>query len=143
MMDILNITWDCGKGRMQISLDKFFPCTKKDLKKLLKIISLLEWEHELELKENLRVYFQEQKAAHEAAKKESARQHLEHKQREADTRELVTTRKRPNGVPLSKDELKEEKNKMGNYKRCASIHLSDYKQHEKSEKQFSEYLKLL
>ena len=28
-MDILIITWDYGRGRMQIFLDKFFPCTKK------------------------------------------------------------------------------------------------------------------
>lgn len=72
MMETLNITWNCGKGRMQIILDKFFPSTKKDLKKLLKVIPL-DWEHETELKENLKVYFQEQKAAHEAAKKRAQR----------------------------------------------------------------------
>ena len=142
MMNALNITWDRGKGRMQILLDKFFPCTKKDLKKLLSIISL-DWEHETELKENLKVYFQEQKTAHEAAKKAHAREHLEYRQKEADTKEIVTTGKRPNGVPLSKDELTEEKNKLGSYKRCAATHLSNYKRHEKEEKQFSDYLKLL
>lgn len=68
MMNTLNITWNFGKGRMQILLDKFFPSTKKDLKQLLKIISL-DWEHETELKESLKVYFQEQKTVHEAAKK--------------------------------------------------------------------------
>lgn len=142
MMNTLNITWNFGKGRMQILLDKFFPSTKKDLKQLLKIISL-DWEHETELKENLKVYFQEQKTAHEAAKKESAKKHFEFRQREADTKEMVTTKKRPNGVPLSEDELVEEESKLGKYKRYAAIHLSDYKRHEKEEKQFSEYLKLL
>lgn len=73
MMNTLNITWNFGKGRMQILLDKFFPSTKKDLKQLLKIISL-DWEHETELKENLKVYFQEQKTVHEAAKKKKRAQ---------------------------------------------------------------------
>lgn len=142
MMNILNITWNFGKGRMQILLDKFFPSTKKDLKKLLSIISL-DWEHETELKENLKVYFQDKKAEHEAAKKESAKKHLEFRQREADTKEMVTTRKRPNGVPLSEDELKEEKGRLSFYKATAKDYLLRYKQHEKEEKQFSEYLKLL
>lgn len=142
MMNTLNITWNFGKGRMQILLDKFFPSTKKDLKKLLKIISL-DWEHETELKENLKVYFQEQKTVHEAAKKESAKKHFEFRQREADTKEMVTTKKRPNGVLLSEDELKEEKERLAFYKATARDYLLRYKQHEKEEKQFSEYLKLL
>ncbi len=142
MMNTLNITWNFGKGRMQILLDKFFPSTKKDLKQLLKIISL-DWEHEAELKENLKVYFQEQKTVHEAAKKESAKKHFEFRQREADTKEMVTTKKRPNGVPLSEDELKEEKERLAFYKATARDYLLRYKQHEKKEKQFSEYLKLL
>lgn len=142
MMNTLNITWNFGKGRMQILLDKFFPSTKKDLKKLLSIISL-DWQHEDELKDKLKVYFQDKKAEHEKAKKYSAKMHLENRQLEADSKEMVTTRKRPNGVSLSKDELAEEKKKLGKYKRYAAIHLSDYKRHEKEEKQFSEYLKLL
>ena len=142
MMETLNITWDNGKGRMSIFLDKFFPSTKKDLKKLLSIISL-DWQHEDELKDKLKVYFHDKKAEHEKAKKYSAKMHLENRQLEADSKEMVTTRKRPNGVSLSKDELAEEKKKLGKYKRYAAIHLSDYKRHEKEEKQFSEYLKLL
>lgn len=142
MMNTLNITWDCGKGRMQIFLDKFFPSTKKDLKKLLSIISL-DWEHETELKEDLKVYFQEKIAEHEKAKMYSVKMHLQNKQLEADMEEIVTTRKRPNGVPLSKDELEREKKKLKEYKMYSGIYLSNYKQHEKEENQFSEYLKLL
>lgn len=141
-METLNITWDNGKGRMNIFLDKFFPSTKKDFKKLLSIISL-DWKHESELREKLKVYFQEKKTEHEKAKKHSAKMHLENRKLEADSKEMVTTKRHPNGVPLSKDELAEEKKKLGEYKRYAATHLSDYKQHEKEEKQFSEYLKLL
>lgn len=141
-METLNITLNDGKGRINIFLDKFFPCTKKDFKKLLSIISL-DWQYEHELREKLKVYFQEKKAEHENMKKHSAKMHLENRQLEADSKEMITTRKRSNGIPLSKDELAEEKEKLGKYKRYAAIHLSYYRQHEKEEKQFSEYLKLL
>lgn len=140
MIDILNIIWD--QGQMKIILDKFFPCSKKELKKLIAVISI-DWEHEKEIKENLKVYFQEKKVEHEAVKKENARWHLEYKQKETDTKEIVETRKRPNGMSLSKDELKEEKERLAFYKTIAKNYLSQYKQHEKEEKQFSEYLKLL
>lgn len=143
MMDnYLCIEWDDGRGNMKINLDKFFPTTKKNLKKLLSVIPL-DWRHEDELKEKLKVYFQEKKREHETGKKDSARQHLEYRQREADTKAIVVTKKRPNGVPLSADELKEEKKNLQYYKNAASSYLSAYKQHEKEEKQFSEYLKLL
>lgn len=142
MMDVLNMIWDCGRGRAQIILDKFFPCTKRDLKKLLAVISL-DWEHETEIKEHLKAYLQEKVTEHKGAKEESARQHIEYKQKEADAKEIVTTGKRPDGVPLSKDELKKEKEKLRRYKVSAGSHLSQYKQHQKNEKQFSEHLKLL
>jgi hypothetical protein len=142
MMETLNITWNCGKGRMRILLDKFFPSTKKDLKKLLSISSL-DWEHETELKEKLKTYFEEKQSEHESAKKENAKKHFEFRQREADTKEMVTTKKCPNGVPLSEDELKKEKERLAFYKATAKDYLLRYKQHEKEEKQFSEYLKLL
>lgn len=119
MMETLNITWDNGKGRMSIFLDKFFPSTKKDLKKLLSIISL-DWQHEDELKDKLKVYFQDKKAEHEKAKKYSAKMHLENRQLEADSKEMVTTRKRPNGVSLSKDELAEEKKEAGKIQEVCS-----------------------
>lgn len=142
MMDDLYIRWDYGRGNMVIILDKFFPTTKKNLKKLLSVIAL-DWEHESELKEKLKVYFQEKQQEHETGKKKSARQHLDYRQREADTKQIVLTKKRPNGVPLSVDELKEEKERLKLYKNTAARHLSEYKQHDKEEKQFSEYLKLL
>lgn len=71
MMDDLYIRWDYGRGNMVIILDKFFPTTKKNLKKLLSVIAL-DWEHESELKEKLKVYFQEKQQEHETGKKKRA-----------------------------------------------------------------------
>lgn len=142
MMEIINITWNCGRGQMQIPLDEFFPCAKKDLKKLLEIISL-DWEHEEELKKKLKIYFQNKQTEHESAKKESIKQYFEYQQKEADTKVIVATGKHPNGVLLSKDELKAEKKNLDFHKRIVKEKLADYKQHEKNGKRFSEYLKLL
>ena len=138
----LYIKWNNGRGGMVIHLDNFFPCTKSNLKKLLSTISL-DWGHEVELVENLKVYFQEKMAEHEGLKKIDAEQHLYYRQKEADTKQIVTTKKRSNGVPLKKEELRAERENLGRYKMLARDHLSGYKQHEKMEKWFSETLKLL
>lgn len=47
---------------------------------------------------------------------------------------MVTTKKRPNGVLLSEDELKEEKERLAFYKATARDYLLRYKQHEKRRK---------
>lgn len=143
MEKLFCIKWNSGRGSMVIDLEKFFPTSKKNLKKLLSIIAL-DWEHERELKETLKVYFQEKKKdENERLKNENAKQHLEYKQKESDTKQMVTTKKRPNGVPLSADELKAEKENLRNYKTSAGSYLSYYKRNVKEEKQFSEYLTLL
>lgn len=56
-MDDLYITYNDGHGKMLIHMDYFFPCSQARFKKLLKIINL-DWQHEAELKEKLKVYFQ-------------------------------------------------------------------------------------
>lgn len=56
-MDDLHITYNHGNGEMLIHLDYFFPCSQVRFNKLLKIIEL-DWQHEAELKESLKVHFQ-------------------------------------------------------------------------------------
>ena len=56
MKQILYISWETGY--MNIDMDQFFPCTKTKFNKLLKIIEM-DWRHCKELKETLKVYFQE------------------------------------------------------------------------------------
>lgn len=54
-MNDLYIEWETG--HMNIHMDFFFPCNIQRFKKLLKIIEL-DWQHEEELKEKLKVHFQ-------------------------------------------------------------------------------------
>lgn len=74
-MDDLFITYNNGHGQMNIRMNYFFPCSQARFKKLLKIIEL-DWQHEAELKEKLKVHFQNRipKLPDEAAakKKEAA-----------------------------------------------------------------------
>lgn len=63
-MNDLHIEWKPGgcngnntHGEMNIHMDKFFPCSMADFKKLLKIIAL-DWEHEEAIRETLKSYFQ-------------------------------------------------------------------------------------
>ncbi len=131
-----------GLGKMMIHMDNFFPTTKKNMKKLLSIISL-DWEHENELREKLKVYFQEKIEECEAGRKSSAKNHLDYKQKEVDTKQIVTLGKWPNGVPLSKDEWKDQKEKLRTYKAMAGECLSSFKRYEKQKAQFSEHLKMM
>ena len=58
MNNDLYIKWETGY--MNIHMDFFFPCSQQRFKKLLKVIAL-DWQHEDELKETLKVYFQKLK----------------------------------------------------------------------------------
>jgi hypothetical protein len=78
---------------MEIYMDKFFPCEQARFKKLLKIISL-DWAHEEELKEELKVYFQNRipnlpKEA-EAKKREAA----EYKRKAAEAKKALNAEKK-------------------------------------------------
>lgn len=137
---ILLIRWETGS--MKICMDNFFPCSFQKLNKLLKIINL-DWQHEAELKEELKSYFQNARAEHEELKKVDAKQHLYYKQKEADTKQVVSTKKHPNGVPLKKEELQAEREQLREYKMLARKHLSGFKRHEKKENWFCETVKLL
>lgn len=55
MNNDLYIKWETGC--MNIHMDFFFPCSQQRFKKLLKVVAL-DWQHEDELKETLKVYFQ-------------------------------------------------------------------------------------
>lgn len=89
-MNDLHIKYDSGS--MVIHMDNFFPTSQVKLKKLLKIIEL-DWQHEDELKENLKVYFQNKIAEHERLRKEAGKCHLDWRQKVADTNVLVATKK--------------------------------------------------
>lgn len=141
-MNDLYITYNDGHGEMLIHMDYFFPCSQARFKKLLKIIAL-DWQHEAELKEKLKVHFQNRIADLVELRKENSRKYYDNKQKDADTARLIESRKHPNGLPVSKDELKQAKADLKEYRENWKKALADAKRNKKFKEQFEQYLELL
>ena len=141
MNNDLYIKWETGY--MNIHMDFFFPCSQQRFKKLLKVIAL-DWQHEDELKETLKVYFQNRIADLVELRKENGKKYFDFKQKAADTQRMIQSRKHPNGVSLSKEELKQARVDLQeytfSYKKALSEANSNLKFKEKIEKHL-EFLK--
>lgn len=112
MNNNLYIKWETGY--MNIYMDFFFPCSQQRFKKLLKVIAL-DWQHEDELKETLKIYFQNRIADLVELQKENGKKYFDFKQKAADTQRMIQSRKHPNGVSLSKEELKRARADLKEY----------------------------
>lgn len=123
-------------------MDRFFPCSQVRFKKLLKIIEL-DWKNEEKLKETLKIYFQNR--IHESAElwRENSRKYFDFKQKEADANRLIESGKRPNGLPISKDEMKQAKSDKKGYKAGWKEALSNAKLYKKSKEQLQKHLEFL
>ena len=139
-MNDLYIEWETG--HMNIHMDFFFPCNIQRFKKLLKIIKL-DWQHEEELKEKLKVHFQNRISALVDLWKENSRKYYDFKQKAADTTSLIESRKHPNGLPVSKDELKKAKIDLKEYTEAYKKALADVKRNKRFKEQFEKYLESL
>lgn len=139
-MNDLYIEWETGY--MNIHMDFFFPCSIQNFKKLLKIVCM-DWKHEEELKEKLKVYFQNRISELVDLWKENRRKYYDFKQKEADTKNLIESKKHPNGLPVSKDELKQAKADLKQYTAGWKKALSDAKKNKRFKEQFEKYLELL
>ena len=127
---------------MVVILNNFFPTSRTRLKKLLKVIDL-DYEHRDELIEHLKQFFSEQIPVYKAEFESNGTKYLEYKQLSADTGQMVKSKKRPSGVGLSEEELKQEKERLKTYKEAAKKYLSAAKRFQRGQKQYSELLEYL
>lgn len=139
-MNDLYIEWETG--HMNIHMDFFFSCNIQRFKKLLKIIEL-DWQHEEELKGKLKVHFQNRISALVNLWKENSRKYYDFKQKAADTTSLIESRKHPNGLPVSKGELKQAKIDLKEYTAAYKKALADAKRNKRFKEQFEKYLESL
>lgn len=139
-MEELRIKYD--RGKMVVILDNFFPTSRARLKKLLKVIDL-DYEHRDELIEHLKQFFSEQIPVYKAEFESNGKKYLEYKQLSADTGRMVKSKKRPSGVRLSDEELKQEKERLNTYKKATKKYLSAAKKFQRGQKQYSELLEYL
>lgn len=139
-MEELRIKYD--RGKMVVILDNFFPTSRTRLKKLLKVIDL-DYEHSDELIEQLKQFFSEQIPVYKAEFESNGRKYLEYQQLSADTGRMVKSKKRPSGVRLSDEELKQEKERLNTYKEAAKKYLGAAKKFQRGHKQYTELLEYL
>lgn len=139
-MEELRIKYD--RGKMVVILDNFFPTSRARLKKLLKVIDL-DYEHSDELIEQLKQFFSEQIPVYKAEFESNGRKYLEYQQLSADTGRMVKSKKRPSGVRLSDEELKQEKERLNTYKEAAKKYLGAAKKFQRGHKQYTELLEYL
>ena len=139
-MEELRIKYD--RGKMVVILNNFFPTSRARLKKLPKVIDL-DYEHRDELIEHLKQFFSEQIPVYKAEFESNGKKYLEYKQLSADTGRMVKSKKRPSGVGLSEEELKQEKERLKTYKEAAKKYLSAAKKFQRGQKQYSELLEYL
>ena len=140
MMEDLYIKWETGY--MNIHMDFFFPCSQQRFKKLLKVIAL-DWQHEDELKEALKVYFQNRISDLVELRKENGKKYFDFKQKAADTQRMIQSRKHPNGVSLSKEELKQARADLKDIQSAAKQALSDANSNLKFKNWFEKQLEFL
>lgn len=140
MNNDLYIKWETGY--MNIHMDFFFPCSQQRFKKLLKVIAL-DWRHEDELKETLKVYFQNRIADLVELRKENGKKYFDFKQKAADTQRMIQSRKHPNGVSLSKEELKQARADLKEYTSSYKKALSDANSNLKFKNWFEKQLEFL
>lgn len=81
MENILRVKWDTGGA--QIDLDAFFPCTQKQFRDLMNKLVKMDWEHQDELRETLKVYFQERVKRLPLEAEESRRKAAEYRKQAA------------------------------------------------------------
>ena len=140
MNNDLYIKWETGY--MNIHMDFFFPCSQQRFKKLLKVIAL-DWQHEDELKETLKVYFQNRIADLVELRKENGKKDFDFKQKAADTQRMIQSRKHPNGVSLSKEELKQARADLQEYTFSYKKALSDANSNLKFKEKIEKHLEFL
>lgn len=139
-MEDLYIKWETGY--MNIHMDFFFPCSQQRFKKLLKVIAL-DWQHEDELKETLKVSFQNRISDLVELRKENGKKYFDFKQKAADTQRMIQSRKHPNGVSLSKEELKQARADLKDIQSAAKQALSDANSNLKFKNWFEKQLEFL
>ena len=110
-----DIEFKTEHGHYLIHLDEMFPCSKDKFKKVMKLVKW-DWESYDTNKEIINQHFRSQIEENEAKMKALANRYFIYKQNFVDTNNIIETGRFPNGVPITKTELKDFKDKAKHYK---------------------------
>ncbi len=140
MMNDIEIVWQTGK--MIIHLDGLFPCSQEQFKKLLKIVKL-DWEHENEILNTLKVYFQNQLKEIEALHKDISKEYYGCINLLHYAEERTKTHKHPNGVYLSDNDVVYYKKEVKKLKKDKEKCMKTAKICKRNTKKFQKYLEMM
>ena len=117
---------------MTINIDNFFPCSQARFNKLFKIVRQFSWLNDVQaIAEQLNQHFTEQIQDNEITKAGYAKRYFRQMQAHADYRDMVESGKHPNGIPLTKEELKHFKEKAADSMHQAKQHFAETKKIER------------
>ena len=138
-MDI-QIKYD--NGQMNIHMNAFFPISQARLKKLLKVVDL-DFEHRDEIIQTMQQFFQGKVKELEEKRINSGKKAVEYKQKIADTGAIIESKKHPNGVKLTKDELVNIKEQNKHFKAVYAGCISDFNRSIRQKDLFLKHLEIL
>lgn len=119
-------------GGMTVYIDNFFPCSQARFNKLFKIARQFSWLNNIQaIAEQLNQNFTERIRDNEDAKSGYTKLYFREMQKHADFRDMVESGKHPNGIPLTKEELKEYKKKQSSAMSSAREYLREQKKIER------------
>lgn len=103
---VMRIRWD--SGQMNINIAWFFPCGRATWNKLLKTMKL-DWENYPKMVPDLEAWMMETIKEADYWIKAYGNKYAEKHQKACDLKHMIEDKKYPNGVPISKDKIKELK----------------------------------
>lgn len=135
----LIINWETGG--MILNCNKFFPTTKKKMSKLLKVIRL-DWQNQDEILKHLVNLLNDFEKESETKMQEIQKQFGNEYQRMKDFKELLSSCKWSNGVPLTYSEIKQTEQDLVKQKRLLQRMERNFKHYSVSAKRLRANLEM-
>lgn len=138
-----NIRIETPNGHMIIYADQFFPCSQARLNKLFKIIRE-SWKNDRQdLVHQFTEHFTERIADLKESKKICSEMYFKKMQEHADYRDMLESGKHPNGIPLTKEELKDFKKRASTAKISANSYAAEAKKKDREITALNKNLEML
>lgn len=128
-------------GQMTIHMNSFFPTSQARLKKLLNVVALDE--NRDDHIQTLEQYFKDKMQELEDRRISSGKKAVDAKQKVSDLAAIIESKKHPNGVRLTKDELTAAREEHKHFKAVYAGHLSDFNRCIRQKEQFLKHIEIL
>lgn len=137
-----DIEFKTERGHYLIHLDEMFPCSKDRFKRVMKLVM---WDLSScdTNKEIINQHFRLKIEENETNMKALANRYFIYKQEFVDTNRIIESGKHPNGIPITKTELKDFKERAKHYKIVYSSAEVQARQCKRLVERYKEHLEML